>query len=647
MEIHKFYITDITKKTIPDLVKERQKIEETIHSKGDRFYLQSGREIIFNGVNIQAKSPQAKKISSRFKEPALINEEISFVNSPFTLEEAAEHFARLKFCGKNCVRFAVVWEAIEPVKRGDFDEDYLTYMHDFVSLASEYGLYVILDIHQDVWSRFSGGCGAPRWTFDAVGMSVEHFNEAGAAHLYSEESNLGNLVWITGEAKFAAATMFTLFFGGRHLAPKTKLEGVNIQDYLQESYFRVIKVLLQRLSGLKNFFAIEIMNEPSNGWIEHHTSANPSVVNLGFQPTIEKSIFLASGHAQMVPYWEKKPFGFKCVGSRVLNSTGKRVWKDRCVWEENEVWKSVDGKPVIIKKNHFTHVNGKRVQFERDFYLPFLEKAYKVVRAIDQNVFIFIENRVGKAAPKLPTKNKHHIVFSFHWYDALMMVFRRFVPILAIDMLKKRLVIGNKKRIHNSLSKQISKLKNRGKKHLGKYPTFLSEFGLLFSFANKRYYFSDENSTAVKALDRSYRAIEENVLSSCLWNYNPHNTIMKGDYWNGEDFSIFSYDLVHNANNVLEGIKAKEAFIRPSLQKITGKLISVSFTPFLKRFKCQWETNSISEPTEIFLPQIQYPKGFKVVVDKGELFYRRNEQKLLVYSKMRHSKVSLLIEPLS
>jgi len=38
---------------------------------------------------------------------------VSFVGRPFPLEEAGEHFARLREWGLTFVRFLVTWEAIE------------------------------------------------------------------------------------------------------------------------------------------------------------------------------------------------------------------------------------------------------------------------------------------------------------------------------------------------------------------------------------------------------------------------------------------------------------------------------------------------------------------------------------------------------
>ena len=43
-------------------------------------------------------------------------------------------------------------------------------------------------------------------------------------------------------------------------------------------------------------------------------------------------------------------------------------------------------------------------------------------------------------------------------------------------------------------------------------------------------------------LDAVINGMEANMVNFTLWNYNPDNDNTYGDYWNGEDFSIFSTD---------------------------------------------------------------------------------------------------------
>jgi len=55
--------------------------------------------------------------------------------------------------GFNVVRLLVIWEAIEPKKKGEYNTEYLTYIRKIVQEAKDQGIYVLMDMHQDMFSR--------------------------------------------------------------------------------------------------------------------------------------------------------------------------------------------------------------------------------------------------------------------------------------------------------------------------------------------------------------------------------------------------------------------------------------------------------------------------------------------------------------
>jgi hypothetical protein len=69
----------------------------------------------------------------------------------------------------------------------------------------------LVEIHQDVWSRYSGGSGAPAWTLEAVGFKLDTLHDSGAAWLSGVkgggfvEEERG--VWPCGYQRLAASTM--------------------------------------------------------------------------------------------------------------------------------------------------------------------------------------------------------------------------------------------------------------------------------------------------------------------------------------------------------------------------------------------------------------------------------------------------------
>src|SRR6266446_7428057 len=166
-----------------------------ISIEGSRFKDESGRTLLLRGINLGGsskipfspnddvldKSADVLDKSARYSDGFFEHRDVSFVGRPFPFEEADEHFARLKEWGFNLLRFLVTWEAIEYAGPGMYDQAYLDYVYAVIKKAHKYGFDVFIDPHQDVWSRFSGGDGAPGWTFEAVGMDITKFQEAGAA----------------------------------------------------------------------------------------------------------------------------------------------------------------------------------------------------------------------------------------------------------------------------------------------------------------------------------------------------------------------------------------------------------------------------------------------------------------------------------
>lgn len=79
------------------------------------------------------------------------------MNRPFSLDDAATHFTRLRAWGYNTIRYVFTWEAIEHEGPGKYDEAWIEHTISILRKAKEYGFYIFMDPHQDVVSRF-GSC---------------------------------------------------------------------------------------------------------------------------------------------------------------------------------------------------------------------------------------------------------------------------------------------------------------------------------------------------------------------------------------------------------------------------------------------------------------------------------------------------------
>ncbi|MCC7077971.1 MAG: cellulase family glycosylhydrolase [Acidimicrobiia bacterium] len=73
--------------------------------------------------------------------------------------------------GMNVARVLVQWDAIEP-EPGVYDEAYLDAVAERMRWFEDAGVYVILDMHQDVYGPAVGGNGAPAWATRTNGVPV-------------------------------------------------------------------------------------------------------------------------------------------------------------------------------------------------------------------------------------------------------------------------------------------------------------------------------------------------------------------------------------------------------------------------------------------------------------------------------------------
>ena len=108
-----------------------------------------GRERIFHGTNIVVKGAPYHPTTDVF------DSQWSFVD---------EDMALLKSMGYNSIRFSVPWAGVEPIQ-GQYNETYLNVVSDIIEKAgSKYGIYTLVEFHQDAWNAKFCGNGAPDWT---------------------------------------------------------------------------------------------------------------------------------------------------------------------------------------------------------------------------------------------------------------------------------------------------------------------------------------------------------------------------------------------------------------------------------------------------------------------------------------------------
>ncbi len=116
-----------------------------------QFVDENGRVTLFHGVNA--------RVEGIF--------DVSFDDGREALEPipafAAEDAQRMRALGFNALRLPINWSALEPSETGGISEAYLDTVEAAVSLAASAGIGVLIDMHQDAYSKEIGEDGAPLW----------------------------------------------------------------------------------------------------------------------------------------------------------------------------------------------------------------------------------------------------------------------------------------------------------------------------------------------------------------------------------------------------------------------------------------------------------------------------------------------------
>ncbi len=619
--------------------------------KGEWFLDDHGRTVHLRGVNLGAstKVPLTPNGATHIKTDFSDHESVSFVGRPFPLKEANEHFKRLKQWGFNCLRFLVTWEAIEHSGPGKYDIEYLDYIEEVLKIAEGHGFYSIIEPHQDVWSRMTGGSGAPGWTFEKVGLDFTKFNAAGAALVMqyhydpTDPSKFPLMHWTNNLIRLPNRVMWTLFFGGNDFAPSCKVDGINAQDYLLNHYFNALKQVALRVKDNNNVIGFDNLNEPSSGFIELKVDGSGFDFSdtMGHAFTPIDAMVTGAGYPRIIGYRELKRFGIKQTRKDEINKNKVSCWLEgfESIWKKEGVWEMEDnGNPTILKNDYFVEKEGKKVDFYRDYFSPFITKYAEAIRTIIPEAQIFFH---GPGEDMLSGKEllfnvPDNVVNAAHWYDGPTVGTRRAMLKASFDVMTGKPVMG-KQKVQKMFIRQLSTIKNFSKAIHGGIPTFIGEFGLPYDLGKRAAYekFKTEPDTAwdihVKALNMYYNALDANLLHSTQWNYTADNTNEWGDQWNIEDLSIFSRDQQIDPNDINSGGRAIKGFCRPRFIHCAGIPLKMEFNVKEGTFNFEFDgDSSITSPTVLYVPKIQYPNGYKISVTEGEIDNLDEEQLVLI-----------------
>lgn len=524
------------------------------------------REVTFRGINVAGDSKFPRHPDQPSYEPGGFFDanNVSFVGRPFTEEEAYTHFARLKRWGYNAIRYIFTWEALEHAGPGQYDEDFIDHTIKILRIAKEYGFYVFMDPHQDVWSRFTGGSGAPLWTLHACGLDPETFtsNQAAVVHnTWSDPAKFPKMLWPTNYTRLATQVTFTLFFAGRDFAPNAIIDGKNIQDYLTDHFIAACAHLAQRIhdaGGLEDDCIIgwETMNEPHRGlvgWEDLDALPEELKMRKGTCPTPWQAMLTGAGRAVEIDVYDFSTFGPYKSGRELVDPEGVSAWLQpnwddtrygwkrdpgwklgQCIWAQHGVWDPNNDQ--LLKKDYFATIpkSGTKLDYEKFtnlYYMDHFRKFRDAIRAIHRDCIILMQSAVLEIPPlvKDTPDDEKRLIFASHYYDGITLIQKHWNKYYNVDifgLLRHKYsnpafaVRLGQTAIRNCLRDQLRAIRDEGIEHLGEHPTLFTEIGIPFDMDDKYAYKTGDYSSQTSALDANHYALEgSGAQGYTLWTY--------------------------------------------------------------------------------------------------------------------------------
>ena len=320
---------------------------EKIRANKLRFVDSKGRTRIFNGMNIDDK---------------LVN----CTEFRYNLDE--EFFKKYKARGFDIIRLAVTWQNLEP-KMGEYNESYLKSIDSIFALAEKYGVYILLDMHQDLYSQNDGECvgdGAPSWAAITDGAKPRM-----PIFVWADGYFMGK--WVRNE--------FDNFWNNTEVAGRG----------LQDRYCDLWQMLAKRYGDSPALFGFDLMNEPFPGSYSTKMFAR-----------------LVGGVAKTVLF-NKKVDRVKLIKSAVKRDTRSML---DCI-----------GGDVI--RDAVYRIDKIQQQFDQEKYTPFLNKTTAAIREITPNGIVMMEQSyicnsgVKQSASPISVNGKREAnqCFGPHAYD--------------------------------------------------------------------------------------------------------------------------------------------------------------------------------------------------------------------------------------
>jgi endoglycosylceramidase len=299
-----------------------------------------GKPIILRGLNVA----QASKIP------------------PYLPPQTSAGFAKMPGWGCNCIRYLILWAGVEP-QPGQYDDAYLAAVRERLDWAQAAGLYVVLDMHQDVYGVKYGFCGAPAWACV----------DGGAAYEVNPAEH-----WAANYLKPAVLAAFDNFWED---APGPG--GVGVQTRFRRAWQHVVL----KLGDHPVVIGYDLLNEPFYGNVLRYPQTFAAFAKM----------------AAMLP---------RGVNPMSLFSAQRSEEMRQFVADPNRLYPAIDCADAAIHR------------FERERLMPFYKRMIAALGPMTPDAIFFLEPHIwasGGAHSFLTRKEVGgegvRIAFAPHYYD--------------------------------------------------------------------------------------------------------------------------------------------------------------------------------------------------------------------------------------
>jgi endoglycosylceramidase len=184
-------------------------------------------------------------------------------------------YATIVSWGFNVVRLPISWENLEP-RPGVYDDAYLRLVDQDIAWAKQYGIYIVLDMHQICWSSHFASCngsasaGIPKWA-------------------------------VSGYPDNAQGIQLVIrdFFSG--LGPNgTPPSSTN--PSLQARLFEAWKHIASRYKDESTIAGYDVFNEPSSGYYDVDSTFTSTIIPTFYTKAIDAIRTIDQAH---ICFWEE------------------------------------------------------------------------------------------------------------------------------------------------------------------------------------------------------------------------------------------------------------------------------------------------------------------------------------------------------